>query len=144
MSYLRGSIPPSSWEGETISMSILQMRKLSLREDILAPENIAKNRQSQDLNPDLPTCILPAPSWLSYRPLSAPFPQIYSCRPVLGASWLTGLNHSFLFWDGAQNIWYLHWVPPLEFPDQDLGFETPAGDGSEFLFLNDFSMLQRL
>ena len=79
VSCLGGSIPQSSWEGETISIPILQMGKLSLREDILAPENIAKNRQSQDLNPDLPTCILPALSVALIRTLSAPFPQIYSC-----------------------------------------------------------------
>jgi len=68
-----GSIPQSSWEGDTISMPILQTRKLSLREDILAPENIAKNWQSQDLNPDLPTCILPAPSVAVIRTLISPF-----------------------------------------------------------------------
>lgn len=74
-------------------MPILQMGKLNLGEAILARGNIAKNLQSQDLNPGLPTCILPAPSVALTWTLTCLHPKYTHPQPGLGASWLARLSH---------------------------------------------------
>lgn len=68
-------------EGETISTPILQMEKLSLRKDVLAQEHSTKNQLSQDLNPDLPTCICPTPVGLAETFPSLFPPNIFTYTP---------------------------------------------------------------
>lgn len=83
-------VPQPSWEVEIISKLILQLGKLSLGEDILAWGDTAKNRQSQDLNTGLLTCILPALSMGLTLTLTCPPAQIYS-PSAQTSSFLAGL-----------------------------------------------------
>lgn len=66
-------------------MPISQMKKMSLKKDVLAQG--PKNWQSQDLNPGLLTCIVPAPVCLT-ETLTCLHPEYTHPQPILRASWL--------------------------------------------------------